>query len=128
MQMAVLVQRDISNPLCQNQFQQRRIDNRVAAVFFMNRERRLQSFEEASTFWRCIFLCRMNVACKRSRQQECSHEGAALFASDSKPLKRFGGLSSHGYDFELVKCNCGEVAGESFDPLRIVMTHSDAFI
>src|ERR1044072_410574 len=71
-------------------------------------------------------LASKNVACKRSRRQECSRE-EWLLASDSKPLKRFGGISVHRHDFDLVECNWGEVARESFDPLWIVMTHGDAF-
>src|SRR5215813_9502356 len=49
------------------------------------------------------------------------------FFGDSKPLESFGRISVHRHDFDLVESDHGIVAGESFDPLRIVVTHSDAF-
>src|SRR3954447_13906204 len=65
-------------------------------------------------------------SCKRSRQQECSR-CVTLFSGDSKPLKSLRGISVHRHDFDLVESNWGEVAGECFDPLSIVVSHSDAF-
>src|SRR4029079_2702447 len=72
-------------------------------------------------------LASMRRWCKRSRPQECS-QSRMSFETHSAPLKFLCWIPVHRHDFKLIENDHFEITCKSFDPLRIVMTHSDAFI
>ena len=50
-----------------------------------------------------------------------------LYSLRAKPLKSVRGVAVHSYDIKVINGDCVKVFRERFNPLRIVMSNSDAF-
>src|SRR6185436_4290807 len=60
--------------------------------------------------------------------ESCLTYSHSLFTfAQSKPLESVGGISIHRYDFDFFESDPFKVAGEVFNPFRIVVSHSDSF-